>query len=86
MIIGRDIIIDPKLEKTSTKSPTARKINPPICSCFQVKAITPSKTNEGKRCIKRGRKTFQPLNSENTSSENKDRNKTNPILKTLGNQ
>jgi len=63
-----------------------RKTIAPIKSYFQeIKAI-PNKTNEGIRCIKNGNTASQPLYSEKTSNENKDKNIINPILKILGSQ
>jgi hypothetical protein len=58
----------------------------PNKSYFHEIKVTANKIKEGIRCIKRGRITSNPLYSEKTSSENKDKNKTKPMLKTLGSQ
>lgn len=58
----------------------------PTKSYFQAIKANTNKINEGIRCIKKGNTALQPLYSENTSSENIDRNRANPMLKIFGNQ
>jgi len=58
----------------------------PTKSYFQEITTTPHKTSEGKRCMKSAKRISQPVYSEKTSRANKDKNKTNAMLKILGNQ
>ncbi len=61
-------------------------INPiaPTRSYLQAIKTIPNKTKEGIKCVSKGKITLQPLYSEKTSSENKDKKTMKQILKIRG--